>query len=152
MQIILRELGNVPALGEPRWLVIRGANRSMAASALPDGYVLVVLLRAARGLHALDARAEGLHARARARSRLDDPLIAKSDGAKRRSWFFTKVETDRRGRPTMRRRERRMSVEVIGAVMGLSVRERGFRLRTAAGGELTRVREPRARWYADEPV
>ncbi len=41
---------------------------------------------------------------------------------------------------------------MIGAVMGLSVRERGFRVRTDEGAELTLVRETRHRWYADEPV
>jgi hypothetical protein len=43
-------------------------------------------------------------------------------------------------------------VEVLGAVMGLSVRERGFRVRTAQGAELMLVREPNQRWYADEPI
>ena len=42
--------------------------------------------------------------------------------------------------------------EVLGAVMGLSVRERGFRVRTASGSELMLVKEPHRRWYADEPI
>ena len=61
------------------------------------------------------------------------------------------VYLDARGRP-VRVGEGRVSVEVLGAVMGLGVRERGFRVRTHDGTELTLVREPRERWYADEPV
>jgi hypothetical protein len=45
-----------------------------------------------------------------------------------------------------------MPVEVLGTVMGLSVREQGFRVRTAAGLELTLVREARHTWYADEEL
>ena len=45
LQILLRSIETVAGMGDPRWLVIRGAHRSVAASALPDGYVLVLLLR-----------------------------------------------------------------------------------------------------------
>lgn len=150
MQIILRELG-VVKLGEPRWCVIRAGNRSFAASALPDGYVLVMVLRP-RAAFTISTRALKCCTRALAEEAgwtLRE--MQASDGVKQRSWFFTKVETDRRGRPT-HVGEARTSVEVLGAVMGLSVRERGFRVRTAEGSELTLVREPGQRWYADEPV
>lgn len=151
LQIILRELAVVAALGEPRWCVIRAGTRSFAASALPDGYVLVLLLRP-RAAFTISTRALKCCTRALAEEAgwtLRE--MQQSDGVKQRSWFFTKVETDRRGRPT-HVGEKRTSVEVLGAVMGLSVRERGFRVRTAEGSELTLVREPRQRWYADEPV
>jgi hypothetical protein len=151
LQIILRELTVVKSLGEARWMVIRGAQRSLAASALPDGYVLVLMLRP-RAAFTVSTRALKVCTRA-----LADEAgwtlreMQQSDGVKQRSWFFTKVETDRRGRPT-HIGEKRTSVEVLGAVMGLSVRERGFRVRTVEGTELTLVREPRQRWYADEHV
>ncbi|MFO0740330.1 MAG: hypothetical protein U0270_30805 [Labilithrix sp.] len=151
LQIALRELAVIKFLGEPRWCVIRASQRSFAASALPDGYVLVLLLRP-RAAFTISTRALKCCTRA-----LADEAgwtlreMQQSDGVKQRSWFFTQVETDRRGRPT-HVGEKRTSVEVIGAVMGLSVRERGFRVRTAEGSELTLVREPRQRWYADEPV
>lgn len=151
LQIVLRELGTIAWLGEPRWLVIRGAHRSFAATALPDGYVLIVLLRP-RAAFTISTRALKVCTRALAQEAGWTLVeVAKSEGVKQRSWFFTNVETDRRGRPT-HIGEKRMPVEVIGAVMGLSVRERGFRVRTEAGGELTLVREPRSRWYADEQV
>jgi hypothetical protein len=37
-------------------------------------------------------------------------------------------------------------------VMGLPRGERGFRVRTATGGELTVVREAGNTWYADEEL
>ena len=43
-------------------------------------------------------------------------------------------------------------VEVLGAVMGLPERERGFRVRLATGKEITLVREAGHHWYADERI
>lgn len=151
LQIILRELAVMKPLGEPRWFVVRAAHHSLAASALPDGYVLVLMLRP-RAAFTVSTRALKCCTRALAEEAgwtLREMQL--SDGVKQRSWFFTRVETDRRGRPT-HIGEKRTRVEVIGAVMGLSVRERGFRVRTEEGSELTLVREPRQRWYADEFV
>lgn len=149
VQIILASLDRFGALGEPRWVVIRGARKSVAASVLPDGYVLVLLLRP-RAAFTISTRALKVCTRALAEEAGWTDL-AKRDGVKQRSWFEVPVETDRRGRP-LHVGAKRLSVEILGAVMGLSVRERGFRVRTAEGSELTLVREPRKRWYADEPV
>ena len=156
LQIILATVERFGALGEPRWLVIRGARKSIAASVLPDGYVLVLLLRS-RAAFTISTRALKVCTRALAEEAGWTDL-QKRDGVKQRSWFEVTVETDRRGRPTHvgsvehDERQKPIAVEVLGAVMGLSVRERGFRVRTAEGSELTLVREPRLRWYADEPV
>jgi hypothetical protein len=85
----------------------------------------------------------------------------------KRAWYPVLVETDGRGRPVSVRSETPVGVasapiepaagptaaepaEVLGLLTGLAVRERGFRVRTASGGELTLVREPGGRWYADE--
>lgn len=149
LQIVLSTVQRFGALGEPTWLVIRGPKKSVAASVLPDGYVLVLLLRA-RAAFTISSRALRVCIRALAREAGWDDL-AQSSKEEQRSWFEVLVETDRRGRPT-HLGEKRVPVEVLGAVMGLSVRERGFRVRTAEGSELTLVREPRQRWYADEPV
>ncbi len=151
LQIMLMDIERFGALGEPRWVVVRGAQRSIAASVLPDGYVLVLLLRP-RAAFTISTRALKVctHALADEAGWRD---LAKRDGVKQRSWYIAEVETDRRGRPThVAVGARRAAVEVIGAVMGLSVRERGFRVRTEEGAELTLVRETRQRWYADEPV
>ncbi|MBX3210335.1 MAG: roadblock/LC7 domain-containing protein [Labilithrix sp.] len=149
VQIILAGIDRFAALGEPRWVVIRGERKSVAASVLPDGYVLMLLLRP-RAAFAISTRALKVCTRALAEEAGWTDL-AKRDGVKQRSWFEVAVETDGRGRPS-RVGGAKIAVEVLGAVMGLSVRERGFRVRTADGSELTLVREPRQRWYADEPV
>jgi hypothetical protein len=149
LQLVLSGVERFGALGEPRWVVIRGSRKSVAASVLPDGYVLAVLLRP-RAAFTISTRALKVCTRALAEEAGWTDL-AERDGVKQRSWFTMAVETDRRGRPT-RIGPRKVAVDVLGAVMGLSVRERGFRVRTAEGSELTLVREPGARWYADEPV
>jgi hypothetical protein len=136
-------------LGEPRWVVVRGHRKSVAASVLPDGYALALLLRP-RSAFAISTRALKVCTRALAAEAGWTDLELR-DGVKQRSWFAVEVETDGRGRP-VRIGANRVVVEVLGAVMGLAVRERGFRVRTLEGTELTLVREPRQLWYADEPV
>jgi hypothetical protein len=149
VQIILASVERYAALGEPRWIVIRGPRKSIAASVLPDGYVLMLLLRP-RAAFTISTRALKVCTRALAEEAGWTDLEQR-DGVKQRSWFEVDVDTDRRGRPT-HVGPKKVPVEVLGAVMGLAVRERGFRVRTAEGSELTLVREPQQRWYADEPV
>ena len=43
-------------------------------------------------------------------------------------------------------------VEVMGALVGLAPRERGFRVRLPNGAEMMLVRERLGRWFADEHV
>jgi hypothetical protein len=43
-----------------------------------------------------------------------------------------------------------LPLEVLGSVMGLATRERGFRVRLDSGIELTLVREAGGFWYADD--
>ena len=42
------------------------------------------------------------------------------------------------------------AVEVLGTMVGLGPREKGFRVRLAGGAEMSLVRESRTRWFADE--
>ena len=148
MRIILNDLDEFGAIGKPRWLVLRGERRSFVARQLPDGYALVVMLR----------RRAGFTASARAYAACERALAAEAgwsppdDGA---SWFAVGVQVDRRGRPILvdaGPTARAVQVEVFGAVVGLPRNERGFRARTAAGGELTLVREAGNTWYADEDL
>ena len=63
------------------------------------------------------------------------------------------VEIDRRRRPAkIGSGAARVTVEVLGSVMGLPRNERGFRVRTSTGSELTVVREPGNTWYADDDL
>ena len=129
--------------------MLRGKRKSVAASVLPDGYALALLLRP-RAAFSISTRALKVCTRALA-AEAGWTDLEQRDGVKQRSWFPVVVETDHRGRPT-RIGANSVIVEVLGAVMGLAVRERGFRVRTHEGTELTLVREPQQRWYADEPV
>lgn len=144
MRIVLNDLEEYGALGRPRWVVLRGARRSFVARRLPDGYGLVVLLR----------RRAGFTASARAFAACERALSAEAGWShvdEGPPWFPVRVEVDRRGRP-VRVGTPPQKVEVFGAVMGLPLRERGFRVRTAGGSELTVVREPGNSWYADEDL
>lgn len=142
-QILLAEIGRYAKLGEPRWIVVRGAKRSIVARALPDGYGLAVLLR----------RRAGFTASSRAFAACEREL-AEEAGWKRpvshaeQEWFPVDVTKDRLGRP---RRLGKTAVTVLGELVGLPPHEHGFRIRTADGNEITLVREAGSFWYADEP-
>lgn len=151
MRIILNDLEEYAAIGHPRWVVLRGEKRSFVARRLPEGYALVVMLR----------RRAGFTASARAYAVCERELAAEAgwghlDTARGPPWFPIVVAADRRGRPTMIGTPKpgapRVAVEVFGSVMGLPRNERGFRVRTATGTELTVVREAGASWYADEDL
>ena len=147
MRIILNDLEEYAALGQPQWVVLRGARRSFVARRLPEGYALVVLLR----------RRAGFTASARAFAACEQALSREAgwgrvgDGP---TWFPVEVAVDRRGRPVRVASANAppVNVEVFGSVMGLPVGERGFRVRTGKGSELTVVREPGCIWYADEDL
>lgn len=144
MRIVLNDLEEYAALGQPRWVIVRGARRSFVARRLPEGYALVVMLR----------RRAGFTASTRAYSACAHALAAEADWSAVDAgprWFPIAVAVDRRGRPTTLG-EPRVAVDVFGAIMGLKRGERGFRVRTADGKELTVVREPGNTWYADEDL
>ena len=144
MRIVLNDLEEYGALGRPRSIVLRAARRTFIARRLPDGYALVVMLR----------RRAGFAASARAFSARERALSAEAnwshveDGT---AWFPIEVEIDLRGRPN-HVGSPRVGVEVFGSVVGLPRSERGFRVRTAGGSELTVVREVGNLWYADEDL
>jgi hypothetical protein len=146
MRIVLNDLDEYGALGRPRWVVLRGEKRSFVARSLPEGYALVVMLR----------RRAGFTASARAYATCERELAAEAGWGHLHegpAWFPIAVEVDRRGRPTkIGSGAACVTVEVFGAVMGLPQNERGFRVRTATGSELTVVREAGNTWYADEDL
>jgi hypothetical protein len=143
MRIVMNDLDEYGVLGQPRWVIVRGEKKSFVARRLPEGYALVVLLR----------RRAGFTASARAFATCERELAAEAgwSNAQIPRWFPIDVEIDARGRPR-RIGSPSVAVDVFGAVMGLAGNERGFRLRTAAGSELTVVRETGSAWYADEDL
>ena len=141
LQISMRQLEDVQGLGHPRFMIVRGTKRTVIARALPEAYVLGLLLRRRAGFTPSRAFSECERTLAR-----EAGWTAPSG----RAWFAVDVTVDRRGRPV--RVEPGVPVEVLGTVMGLSPREQGFRVRTSSGLELTLVREARSFWYADEEL
>jgi hypothetical protein len=142
LQISMRQLEDIAVLGTPRFMIVRGAKRTVIARMLTDGYVLGVLLR----------RRAGFTASQRAFSEAERELAREAGWTppSGRAWYSTEVQVDRRGRPV--RVAPDVAIEVLGTVMGLSPREQGFRVRTATGLELTLIREARSTWYADEAL
>jgi len=142
VRILLNDLEQLGTLGVPQRIIIRGEKRSLIGRRLPEGYALVVLLR----------RRAGFTASERAFMACERALALEagwSAPAARPAWFPVAVTVDGRGRPTLVGSPP-LSVEVFGSVMGLPRSERGFRVRTSTGTELTLVREAGHAWYADE--
>lgn len=147
LRILLQQLEDLAVLGTPRFLVVRGKARSVVARALPEGYALIVLLRKRAGF----TRSERAYA-ACARALASEAAWTSPEDAKKPIWHPVIVELDRRGRPrTVATPDRGVDVAgVLGSVMGLPPREKGFRVRLTTGGELTLVREPGNSWFADD--
>jgi hypothetical protein len=143
LRIVLNDLEEYAVLGQPRWVVLRGRRRSFVARRLPEGYALIVILR----------RRAGFTAAPRAFAACERALALEAGWARGSDprWFPLVVEVDRRGRPR-RLGAPPVPVDVLGAVVGLAWNERGFRVRTANGSELTVVREPGNSWYADDDL
>ena len=144
IRILLNDIEELGALGVPRRVIIRGARRSFIGRQLPEGYALVVLLRRRAGFTASE-RAFAACERALA---LEAGWIAPGVQP---AWFPISVTVDARGRPRSVAMPP-LTVEVFGSVMGLPRGERGFRVRTSKGTELTLVREAGHAWYADEDL
>lgn len=142
LRIVMHDLEQSATIGDVRWLVIRGARRTIVTRALPENYGLVVLLRRRAGFtvsrRAFAACERAICAEAGLRYVPDGP-----------PWYPVEVVADRLGRP---RRVAARPAQIIGAVVGLGARERGFRVRIDSGREVTLVRESRRAWYADELV
>lgn len=144
LRILLVQCEELTFWGRPQTLTIRGAKKSSVLRALPDGYALVVMMRRRAGFARTD-RAFSVCERALARE-ANWPI---SDLA--RGWVAADVVCDDRGRPiSVIDDERTYPVEVLGTFGGAR-QERGFRVRTEDGNEITLVREPGWCWYADEP-
>jgi hypothetical protein len=140
-------LDHVPRpLGSVRSLVVRSARRSYIVYGLPEGYALVVLL----------GKRAGFTASSRAFFETQRELAREAGWSLSREaqhWYPVRVECDRNRRPVMLRRAPVESspVEILGTVAsGLGARESGYRVRVDSGAELTLVREPGGRWYAEE--
>ncbi|MBL8613162.1 MAG: hypothetical protein JNL38_37830 [Myxococcales bacterium] len=140
--LVLVTLKGQATLGDPSWIVVRGRARSLLVHAMPEGYAITVLLRRRAGFTA-SRRAFAVTQQALAKE-ADWPLTEAP-------WFPVEVRSER-GRPVrVTHKGEAHGVDVLGTVMGLQPRERGFRVRTDTGNEITLVREAGDWWYADDP-
>jgi hypothetical protein len=141
-QIVLSQLDPL-AVFRPRQLIVRSAKKSYIVRRLPEGYALVVEL----------SRRAGFTPSTRALEACEAALAREAAWRKEgpSAWVGVEVLMDGRRRPReVHLRSNRHALEVLGALVGLPRRERGFRVRLATGAELNLVREPGGHWYVDE--
>jgi hypothetical protein len=144
-QLVLADVACTP-LGAPRQLTVRALRKSYIVRQLQPGYAVVMVLHPRAAFAASD----------RALQEADARLCAEAGWSAPRSatrWYCVDVETEAsdRGRPArMRGAGGWHPVEVMGAIVGLRPREKGFRVRLPSGAEMLLVRERMGRWFADE--
>jgi hypothetical protein len=147
--IVLSETAEAAQLGPIQRLTVRARGRAYYVRRLEENYAVVLILHP-RAAFAVSERAmqeaiAGLSAEA------GWPLPR--DAAR---WFWVEVEAEHQGRAvrpkSLKVKGRFQPVEVMGALMGLAPREKGFRVRLPSGAEMMLVRERLGRWFADEHV
>ncbi|UQA59262.1 roadblock/LC7 domain-containing protein [Polyangium aurulentum] len=147
-QIVLGDLRETRHFAELQQITVRARGRSYVIRQLPERYALVIVLHR----HAAFAGSE------RTFEEIDAALYAEvgwprpSRSAK---WFRVDVETQPHDHSRPRRLRaagRWLTIEVMGSMVGLRRREKGFRVRLPSGAEMLLVRECRGRWYADEHI
>ncbi len=141
-QIVLCEIAPLVVV-RTQQLIIRSTKGSYIVRRLPENYALVILL----------SRRAGFASTTRALEACTTALAREASWPlqKGHRWVFVDVTVDPRRRPhRIALRDKQQSLEVLGTLMGLGPRERGFRVRLETGAELNLVREPGNRWYADE--
>jgi hypothetical protein len=130
-------------------LTVRARGRGYYVRRLEENYALVLILHP-RAAFAVSERA------------IHEAIVSLSaeagwpvprDAAR---WFCVEVQSERQGRlvrpRSLKVAGRFQPVEIMGAVVGLAPRERGFRVRLPTGAEMMLVRERLGRWFADEHV
>jgi predicted regulator of Ras-like GTPase activity (Roadblock/LC7/MglB family) len=147
-QIALREMAEAAQVGALQQIIVRARRQGYFVRRLQENYAVVLIVHP-RAAFAVSERAVAEAIRGLSR----EAGWSEPAGAR---WWWVEVETERRGRA---RRPNRIKVdglwqpvEVMGALIGLAPRERGFRVRLASGHEMMLVRERLGRWFADEHV
>jgi hypothetical protein len=147
--IVLSETAEAGHVGPIERLSIRARTRAYYVRRLVENYAVVLVLHP-RAAFAVSERAmqeaiAGLSAEA------GWPLPR--DAAR---WFWVEVEAEHQGRAVRPKRLKVggsfQPVEVMGALVGLAPREKGFRVRLPSGAEMMLVRERLGCWFSDEPV
>ncbi|HRI70871.1 MAG TPA: roadblock/LC7 domain-containing protein [Polyangium sp.] len=147
-QIVIAELRELEHFSEPRQITVRARNRGYIVRRLPEGYGLLLVLHARAAFAASERAIDEIEANLCSEAGWDRP----AGSAK---WFRVDVETlapDHIRPHRMWAEGAWQTIEVLGTMVGLRPREKGFRVRLASGAEMSLVRECRRRWFADEHV
>ncbi|EYF00278.1 roadblock/LC7 domain-containing protein [Chondromyces apiculatus] len=143
--IVLAEV-SVSSLGPLRQLIVRARAHSYIIRQLQPGYAVVLVLHPRAAFAASDRALLDSDARICLEAGWPQPRAGSC-------WYCVDVETER-GRPIRLRGLQAAGdwqpVEVMGFMLGLGPREKGFRVRLLNGAEMLLVREPLGRWFADE--
>ncbi len=146
--IVISELQELEHFGDSRQITVRARNRGYIVRRLPEGYGLVLVVHARAAFAASD----------RAMDEIEVDLCAEAGwerSAASAKWFRVDVETlapDHVRPHRMKAAGTWQAIEVLGTMVGLRPREKGFRVRLAGGAEMSLVRECGRRWFADEHV
>lgn len=147
-QIVLGEVRAIEPLGEVRVLVVSARARSYVLRAVHEGYAVMVVMHRSSAFAFSDRALQD----AAARFAKEAGWPAPHDAIR---WFQAEVEThdvDRMRPSRVRVAGEWQPIEVIGSVVGLPSRERGYRVRLSTGVEAILVRERLGRWFSDEPM
>jgi hypothetical protein len=147
-QIVLGDVRETRELAAARQITVRARGRGYVVRQLPENYALVLVLHPRMAFAVSERTLDEIEAELCVEVGWPRP----SDSAK---WHRVDVETQ----PPDHSRPRRLlargnwqPVEVMGAMVGLRPREKGYRVRLPGGAEMLLVRECRGRWFADEHV
>jgi hypothetical protein len=142
-RIAIEQAREQPTFATIQSIILRGDRQSFFTYVLPDAYALVLALRRRGGFTPLT----------RPLAVCERALAIEADWPRRvlPRWYPVGVQTDERRRPTLVHATSGKShgLVVLGGVVGLRRKERGWRVRLDTGEEMTLVREPGDFWYSD---
>jgi hypothetical protein len=145
----LLQVSRVPHWSETQQLLARGRHRSFVVVALSEGYALVVLLPR----HAFEVSELALSELVREiNGEADLSPAARPSSRPEERWTQVEVRTskaDPRRPLAVWHNGAWRAVAVLGRYVRAS-RDPGYRARLASGAEITLVREPLGKWYAQD--
>jgi len=151
-QIVMRIVRESPVSwwAGAQYLCFRGARRSFVAVALDEGYVIVVVLPR----HSLTLSWRALCEAVRDVSAEGGLPVPRAFRSEKERWTRVEVRTashDPRRPESIWRDGSWSALTILGHYQKSgALTEIGFRARLASGAEITLVREPLGRWYADD--
>jgi hypothetical protein len=143
-QIALSEVDET-TFAEPRQITVRAASTGFVLRRVNREYAIILVLHP-RAAFAVSERAL---------AEAETALSTEAGWARknRPAWFSVSVQIGAEHRPVeLFVADRWQPIEVMGAVVGLQERERGYRVRLPSGVEMMLVRERNGLWFCDEPI